>query len=460
MTTDLYERVQRKLFGGHTRNAFDRLRNDRAGISGPVQGSPEEFSLVLCELTLGELNRRNETVAYEFVSKGRKDLLKFRDGSLFRVVRTKGEAGGSLVVVTPHEPSLDDLLEAREMLLSTLVQDSLKIREAFAAVSLEYRAEERRVQGEQAAFERRIARESSLETTLSTIEQAKSGTTIMIRGLHNIDALVQLGFVPGLVDNPDNWIDAEDFPGMRYRQPRSGIEVLLTGREKFLPIEELNRLELYFLVNRSDDDPAAFGKMLRKFRENPPGGGPYGTQEFHADLIALVKYPEELKGRTEEDLGLMADEVEHVIDRRQELDRGILPYEAVFRRDTQAIIDAVRENGTPAGEIRKALDYFEYTGMIDREFKAALERQLAAAAAQAPEAQCAAADGSGDALYDKRVKEIVADVLKKIPKERLTSRTITIALAPYVVELGFSRLVKIRERILQLKQMVRGHELP
>jgi hypothetical protein len=42
----------------------------------------------------------------------------------------------------------------------------------------------------------------------------------------------------------------------------------------------------------------------------------------------------------------------------------------------------------------------------------------------------------------------------KIPKERLTVRTITIALTPYVNELGFGRLVKIRERILQLKEMV------
>ena len=57
-------------------------------------------------------------------------------------------------------------------------------------------------------------------------------------------------------------------------------------------------------------------------------------------------------------------------------------------------------------------------------------------------------------LYDKRVKEIVAEVLKKIPKERLTPRTVTIALTPYVSELGFGRLVKIRERILQLKEMV------
>jgi hypothetical protein len=146
----------------------------------------------------------------------------------------------------------------------------------------------------------------------------------------------------------------------------------------------------------------------------------------------------------------MADEVEHVIDLRQELDKGILPYEAVFSKDTGAIIDSIRKNRTPAREIQKALDYFEYTGMIDAQYKAALQQQITAATAE----RTGAAPGPDAALYDKRVKEIVAEVLMKIPKERLTVRTITIALTPYVNELGFGRLVKIRERILQLKEMV------
>jgi hypothetical protein len=232
------------------------------------------------------------------------------------------------------------------------------------------------------------------------------------------------------------------------------VEVLLTGRERFRPIEELNRLEFTFLVHRSDDAPAAFERMARKFRATKADGTPYGGKEFHDDLIALVKYPEELKGRTEEDLGVMADEVEHVIDQRQELDKGILPYEAVFRKDTRAIIDHIRQNRTPAREVRKALDYFEYTGMIDGAFKAALHGQIAAATA----ARTDAPRPQDDLLYDKRVKEIVAEVLSKIPKERLTSRAVTIALTPYVAELGFGRLVKIRERILQLKEMVHDEQ--
>ncbi len=449
MPSNVYDKIRKKLFSGHPHNHFIGLLNDRAAIRGPVQGSPEDFAQILYELTGGDLNRRCSAVAYQFVDQGRKDLLKFNDHSLFRVVRTRGPVGGPLIVVTPHEPSADDLILAKELPLAALIQDSLKIRDAFTHIAIEYRTEERKLQAQQAVQEQKVARESTLEAALETIERAKSGSTIMIRGLQNIDELVRLGFMPGLIENPDSWIDADAYPGLHYRHSRSGIELLLTGREKLRPIEELNRLEFYFLVHRSDTDQASFGRMMQKFRKTRPDGSSYPTKEFHADLVSLVKYPEELKGRTESDLGLMADEVGIVIDRRQELDKGILPYEAVFRKDTLSIIEHIRANGTPTGEIRKALDYFEYTGMIDQQYKAGLQRQIEAALA-APVASC-----GGDVLYDKRVKEIVADVLKRIPKERLTSRTITVAMMPYVNELGFGKLVKIRERILQLKAMVR-----
>ena len=448
MTTETYEQVRRNLFGGHNQNALAQLLRDRTAIRGPLQGSPEEFSQILYELTQGELSKRSRTVSYEVIETGKKDILKFDDGSLFRVVKAKGQVVGALIVVTPHMPSMDDLLEARELPLVRLVTDTLMIRDAFKRVADEYRRVELKQAADKAAAEIRMTRESRLETIVETIERAKSGEKIMVRGQQNIDALVNLGFVPCLVDNPDNWVDAEDVPGLRYRHGKSGIEVLLTGRERFRPIEELNRLEFAFLVHRSDDDPAAFGRMAKKFRGIGRDGAPYALKDFHDDLIALVKYPEELKGRTEEDLGLMADEVEHVIDRRQELDKGILPYEAVFSKDTQAIIDHIRKNRTPSREIQKALDYFEYTGMIDGQYKESLRRQIAAATTHRPVA--------GDPLlYDKRVKEIVVEVLKKIPKERLTAPTITLALTPYLRELGVGRLVKIRERILQLKAMVR-----
>ena len=450
MNTERYEKVRRNLFGDGSRNAFVPLLQDRAAIRGPVQGTPEEFLQILYELCGGELDKRNGTVSYEAIETGKRDTLKFRDGSLFRVVKAKGQLGGALIVVAPHLPSMDDLLEARELPLARLVSDALMIRDAYKRVADEYRRVDLKQAADRAAAEIRMARESRLETVVETIEKAKSGETIMVRGRQNIDALVRLGYVPCLIDNPDNWIDAEDYPGLRHRDARSGTEFLLTGRERFRPIEEPSRLEFTFLVTRSDDDPAAFGRMVRKFRAERPDGTSYSLKELHGDLIALVKYPEELKGRTEEDLGLMADEVEHVIDRRQELDKGILPYEAVFSRDTPAIIDHIRKNRTPAREIRKALDYFEYTGMIDAPYKAALHRQITAATAE----RTAAAAVRDDVLYDKRVKEIVAEVLRSIPKERLTSMTITLALAAYVNELGFGRLVKIRERILQLKGMV------
>ncbi len=450
MTTPQYDRVRINLFGGHKQNAFVQLLQDRAAIRGSIQGTPEEFSQILYELTRGELKKRNETLFYEVVEKGKKDLLKFRDGSLLRIVRAKGQLGGALIVVTPHLPSMDDLLAARDMPLIHLVYDTLMIRDVYAHVADEYRRVERKMAADQAAAEKRMILASSLEAIVETIEKAKSGETIMVRGQQNIGALIGLGFVPCLVDNPDNWVDAEDFPGLRYRHARSGIEVLLTGRERFRPIEELNRLEFIFLVNRSDDSPAAFERMVQKYQEFKRDGLHYSLKEFQADLLALVKYPEELKGRTEEDLGLLADEVEHVIDRRQGLDKGILPYEAVFSRNTPAILEHIRKNRTSMGEIRKALDYFEYTGMIDGQYKAALCQLIPTAAAE----RIGAAPGGEEIYLDKRIKEIVADVLKKIPKERLTSMSITLALTPYVNELGFSKLVKIRERILQLKDMV------
>jgi hypothetical protein len=450
MISELFENVRRNLFGGHHQNPFLPLFGDRAAIQGAVQGTPEEFSQVLYELTGGELTARNGVVSYEVIAQGNKDILKFTEGSLFRVVKAKDKLGGVLIIVAPHLPSMDDLLESQELPLTRLVSDTLRIRDSFKRIADEYRRVDVRRVADKAAADIRMARESRLEAIVEAIEKAKSGETVLVRGQQNIDSLVNLGFVPSLVDNPDNWVDAEDMPGLRYRHGRSGIEVLLTGRERFRPIEELSRLEFTFLVHRSDDDPAAFTRMQKKYRGEKRSGTIYSLKELHGDLLALVKYPEELKGRTEEDLGLMADEVENVIDRRQELDKGILPYEAVFSRDTAAIIDHIRKNRTPAREIRKAIDYFEYTGMIDQQYKAELTRQIAALADE----RTGAAPVSDDLLNDKRVKEIVAEVLKKIPKERLTSSTITFALTAYISELGFGRLVKIRERILQLKAMV------
>jgi hypothetical protein len=443
---DRFEKMRTKLFGGHRHNVFEPLLKDRAGIKGTIQGSPEEFAQILYELTDGDLNATAEDVVYESVAEGKKDILKFKDGSLFRVVKAKGYIDGHMIVVAPHMPSMDEILQAKEEPLGGLVSSGLMIRDAYQRVADEYRREERRLAAEEAAEERKLARESRLETILENIQKAKSGETIIVRGLRNIVALTELGFSPCRIDNPDDWIDAEFYPGMRYCQAQTGIEVLLTGREKFRPIEEPDRLEFNFLINRSDDDPETFERMRRKYREAGKDGAPYPTAEFHDELLALVKYPEELQGRTEEDLGLVADEVERVIDRRNELDKGILPYEAVFRKDTQAILDYIRKNATPVREIQKALDYFEYTGMIDAQYKTLLDRQITAATSHAHDRD--------DVLNDRRVKEIVADVLKKIPKESLTSKTVTIALAPYVNELGFSRLVKIRERILQLKGMV------
>ena len=80
MTSELYEQVRRNLFGGHHQNAFVQLLRDRAAVTGPVQGTPEEFSQLLYELTGGDVHSRNRTVSYEAVAGKSKDILKFADG--------------------------------------------------------------------------------------------------------------------------------------------------------------------------------------------------------------------------------------------------------------------------------------------------------------------------------------------------------------------------------------------
>ncbi len=447
-----YERVRTKLNAGH-QNPFAQLLKNRAAIRGPIEGTPEAFSQIIYELTTGKLNVLSEKASCAVAQKGTRDLLKFPDGSLFSVVRTRGGiAAGTLVVVVPYTPQKGDPMNFPDLPLAHLVYDRLNIKDAFRRVANEYEREERMLAADRASEERRLARESTPEAAIRTIENANSGETIMIRGLSNIDALIRFGFVPSLVDNPDNWVDAEDFPGLRYHHAKSGVEILLTGREKLRPIEDLNRLELYFYVNRSDDDPALYSLMRKKFRETAKDGKPYSLKDFHDDLVSLAKYPEELKGRTENDLGIMANEVEHVIHRRRELDKGILPYEAVIKRNTRGIIDYIVKNRIPTSEIRKSLDFCEYTGVIDAAYKAELSRRIA----QEIATDAAAAKSTADLLYDKRVKEIVATVLKKIPRDQLTEKTITIAMAPYINEIGFGKLVKIRERILHLKEVVRS----
>jgi len=148
-----------------------------------------------------------------------------------------------------------------------LVSDRLMIRDVYLRIANEYIREERRLAAEKAAAELRIARESRLDAILETIERAKSGQTIMVRGQQNIDALASLNFCSLSGGQPR-------FLGRCRGRPRDAVSPraerdrgLLTARERFRPIEEMNRLEFYFLVHRSDDDPAAFERMARKYRE-------------------------------------------------------------------------------------------------------------------------------------------------------------------------------------------------
>jgi len=80
MTTDMYERMRTILFGGHHQNPFMPLITDRAGIRGTIQGTPEEFSQILHELTRGELNKKNDTVPMRPLETGTRTCSGSRTG--------------------------------------------------------------------------------------------------------------------------------------------------------------------------------------------------------------------------------------------------------------------------------------------------------------------------------------------------------------------------------------------
>jgi hypothetical protein len=87
VTQDRYEQIRSKLLGGFKQNPFVQLLTDRAGICGPIRGTPEEFSHIVYELTNGQVEKKNGTVAYQVLAKGKRDILKFGDESLFSVVK-------------------------------------------------------------------------------------------------------------------------------------------------------------------------------------------------------------------------------------------------------------------------------------------------------------------------------------------------------------------------------------
>jgi hypothetical protein len=345
-----------------------------------------------------------------------------------------------------------------------------------------------------------------VDSLLKRIDNAKSGEVIFpIRGIKSIYALIDKGFVPGICDNPELWVDAEEYSTL-YGNGRNGDEeILLIGREKLQAVTEHDRIEYKFLVAKNKDKPQEFLAKLARFNRAKPGGEPRNwKEEFLKGLDILTKYPEELKNKTEADLDVMARAIDGVIVERSRIEEGLLPVDALFTRDTRKVLEVVFAANKPLSEIRKSLDYFEHTGMVQPAYKDSLyelikmeldgfvlydhlankdrERTLEFMQKLAhPEAvdirkilegieikEIADNQTFKDYIYTngaiafsevhrKRVKEIVAMVLKSIPGN-IDAGNITIAMQPYIEELGLDELDRIKQRILVLKEVVASRQ--
>ena len=222
--------------------------------------------------------------------------------------------------------------------------------------------------------------------------------------------------------------------------------------------------------------------------------------EFLRGLDVLTTYPEELKNKTEADLDVMAKAIDGVIGERSQVEEGLLPVDSLFQKDTRKVLEEVFAANKPLSEIRKTIDYFEHTGMVQPAYKDCLfelikmeldgftlyehlankDRDKTLQFMQNlrhPETvdirkilegievkEVSGNQAFKDYIYNngavpaldihrKRVKEIVATVLKSIPG-RVDAENITIAMQPYIEELGLDELDRIRKRILELKEVV------
>lgn len=482
------------------------LKFMRSGFRG-LTASPYNFCRVLCEITEGTIGNMDQKsgLQYGWYKAGgqKKDIIKFRDNAVYEIIfEINGE-------ITLHAIDQNDYLRLRSQLslhpLSLLISKFEISKEYKAALDL-YRKKQLEERQRIDADKKRTGQEDTIDSMLRKIDNAKSGDVIFpIRGIKSIHALIDKGFVPGICDNPDLWVDAEEYSTL-YGKGRNGDEeILLIGREKLQAVTEHDRIEYKFLVAKNNDKPQEFLAKLARFNRTRPGGQPRKWKEdFLKGLDILTRYPEELKNKTEADLDVMAKAIDGVIVERSRIEEGLLPVDALFTRDTRRVLEDVFAANKPLSEIRKSLDYFEHTGMVqpaykdclyelikmeldgfvlydhlanrDREKTLEFMRNLAH-----PEAvdirtilegieikEISENQAFKDYIYTngaiafsevhrKRVKEIVALVLKSIPG-KIDAENISIAMQPYIEELGLDELDRIKQRILVLKEVVASRQ--
>lgn len=478
----------------------------RSGFRG-LTASPYNFCRVLCEITEGNIGRadRESGLQYGWYKAGgqKKDIIKFRDDAVYEIIfEINGE-------ITLHAIDRSDYLRLRHHLslhpVSLLISKFEISKEYKAALDL-YRKKQLEERQRLDADKRRLEQEDTIEALLKKIDAAKSGDVIFpIRSIKSIYALIDKGFVPGMCDNPDLWVDAEEFASLYYKGGKDAEAVLLIGREKLQAVTEHDRIEYKFVVAKSKDKPQDFHARLARFNRARTGEAPRDwNKEFFKGLDVLTTYPEELKNKTVADLDVMAKAIDGVIVERSHIEEGLLPVDALFKKDTRKLLEEVFAANKPLSEIRKTLDYFEHTGMVqpaykdsvyelirmeldgfvlydhlankDREktleflrnrehgerpdIRKILEgieiKEVSENQAFKEYIYTNGAVGTPD-MNRKRVKEIVAAVLKSIPG-KVNAENITSAMEPYIEELGLDELDRIKKRILELKEVVAARQ--
>lgn len=482
------------------------LKYMRSGFRG-ITASPFNFCRVLCELTEGNIGRTDleNGLQYGWYKAGgqKKDIIKFRDDAVYEIIfEINGE-------ITLHAIDQADYLRLRRNLslhpVSLLISKFEISKEYKSALDL-YRKKQLEERQRIDADKSRLEQEDTIEAVLKKIDNAKSGEIIFpIRGIKSIYALIDWGFEPGLCDNPELWVDAEEYASLYCKNRKDNEELLLIGREKLQAVTEHDRIEYKFLVAKSKDKPQDFRTKFARFNRPKTGEQPRNWKdEFFKGLDVLTKYPEELKNKTVADLDVMARAIDGVIVERSRIDEGLLPVDALFKKDTKKLLEVVFAADKPLSEIRKTLDYFEHTGMVQPAYKDSLhelikmevegivlydlladkDREKTLAFMQnlarpdtvdirkilegieikeVSENQTFkdyiytnGAIASSD-VHKKRVKEIVAMVLKSIPG-KINAENITIAMQPYIEELGLDELDRIKKRILELKEVVANRQ--
>lgn len=474
----------------------------RSGFKGIV-GSPVNFCRLLCEMNEGMTggNDHAHSVTYGCYTSGgqKKDVIQLQGESAYEVSYETHRD----VTLTSIDPKIYQYMRSTmQMHPVSLLISKFKIEKEYKTALDILRRKQLEEKQYQEAEKRKKDRENDIDTVLTRISRARSGDMIFpVKGMRNILALIDRGYVPGISDNPDVWIDAEEVATLSYRNAQKNEELLLIGREKLQAVSEPDRIEYKFLVIKSSDKPKDFLEKHARFNRKKDGDPSRDWKaDFFSGLEILTKYPEELKNKTAADLDVMARAIDVVIGERSRIDEGLIALDSLFRRETGRILAEISETGAPFAEIRKTLDYFEHTGMVKPAYKDCLcelikmksagivlydllargDRQKTLAylnslpqhhtidmriILEGTELQTISGNQEfKDYIYTngalhtpdtrkKRVKVVVALVLKSIPGE-INAANITAAMQPYIDELGLDELDKIRQRILELKEVV------